>query len=100
MLACGSRGCVSSLAISIVPPLQGCGLATFADHQSAADAILALDGVYMWPNFHDPMVSMTVDKPQTLKRRWALVLPVECSGSHADSATQWQARHARRHKYA
>lgn len=37
--------------------VQGCGLATFADHQSAADAILALDGVYMWPNFHDPMVS-------------------------------------------
>jgi hypothetical protein len=37
--------------------LQGCGLATFADHQSAADAILALDGVYMWPNFHDPMVT-------------------------------------------
>ena len=42
-----------------MPCLQGCGLATFADHQSAADAILALDGVYMWPNFHDPMVMLT-----------------------------------------
>ena len=47
---------MSLTAILDTPPLQGCGLTTFADHQSAADAILALDGVYMWPNFHDPMV--------------------------------------------
>ncbi len=42
--------------------MQGCGLATFQDHQSAADAILALDGIYMWPNFHDPMVSKCKSK--------------------------------------
>ena len=94
-----------------MPPLQGCGLATFADHQSAADAILALDGVYMWPNFHDPMVNMMLEQFEHIHEElslfvayqncsWALVVPAECGGSRADGAAQWQARRARGHSHA
>lgn len=94
-----------------MPPLQGCGLATFADHQSAADAILALDGVYMWPNFHDPMVNVVFEQFEYIYEElslfvvyqscsWALVVPAECSGSRADGAAQWQVRRARGHSHA
>lgn len=37
---------------------QCCGLAEFKEHKGACDAILALDGIYLWPKFTDPMVAL------------------------------------------
>lgn len=46
-----------------------CGLATFMTHHGASNAILALDGIYLWPKFTDPMVVKWMDHSMTKPKR-------------------------------
>lgn len=53
------------------PHHKCCGLATFMTHTGASNAILALDGIYLWPNFTDPMVVKWMDHSMSKTRRAA-----------------------------
>jgi hypothetical protein len=77
-----TSGCCCAAQSLIV--LAGCGVVTFTCHESAAAALEALHGKYMWPDSEAPMVVEWMD-PSRLAATQQRSFPagkVLCSGSY------------------